>query len=436
MSHPSRQDTRLSLRALSVGYGTKTVLKEIIGNISQGSFVSLLGPNGSGKTTLLKTLARLLKPLAGTVWLWGDPLEELSQRELARRQAVVLTERSTQGMMTAYELAALGRHPHTGFLGSLGPEDEHKTMSALGLVGAADLAHRYMDQLSDGERQKVMLARALAQEPRVILLDEPTLHLDLKHRLEVMSILHRLCRQRGITVVASMHDLDLATHLSDEVVLVRRGEVMAWGPPEVVLSQEAVVHLYELNGVAFSRELGMIAMHGQPSQDPVFVVAGGGTAATLLRLLAKRGYGLRCGVLPQNDVDSHLAEALGAVVVSEPPFEEVSPRSIKTAAALMAGTQAVVDTGFAVRTLNQGNLALLQKAKEMGKPLYSLRPAAEARALLKDSSGLVQCCADALELVERLGAQDRPPAPLSPLAPPRPSRQGKDGGDALGTPSS
>lgn len=404
MRRPPQQDTGLRLDALSVGYGTKAVLKEIAGSISQGSFVSLLGPNGSGKTTLLKTLAGLLRPLAGTVYLWGDAITDLSQRELARRQAVVLTERSHHGMMTAYELAALGRHPHTGFLGALTPEDERKTLQALELVGALHLARRYIDQLSDGERQKVMLARALAQEPQVILLDEPTLHLDLKHRLEVMSILHRLCRQRNIAVVASLHDLDLAGHLSDQVVLVRRGEIVAWGSPERVLTQEAVVSLYELEGVAFDQDLGMIAMHGQANREPVFVVAGGGTAGVLLRLLAKRGYGLRCGVLPENDVDHHLARALGAEVVGEPPFEEVSPPSVDRAVALMAESLAVVDTGFAVRQLTRGNVGLLDKALGMGKPVYSLRPADELRRLLPGGFDAIQCCPDPLELVETLEA--------------------------------
>ena len=411
MRRPCPARPALELKKLTVGYGSKAVLKEIAGSISQGSFVSLLGPNGSGKTTLLKTLAGLLTPLAGTVCLWGDSISELSQQELARRQAVVLTQRSHQGLMTAYQLAALGRHPHTGFLGSLTPEDERKTLQALELVGAAELAHRYIDQLSDGERQKVMLARALAQEPQVILLDEPTLHLDLKHRLEVMSILHRLCRQQNITVVASLHDLDLAGHLSDQVVLVRRGEIMAWGSPEKVLTQEAVVRLYQLEGVAFDQDLGLIAMQGQCNRSPVFVVAGGGTAGVLLRLLIKRGYGLRCGVLPENDVDCRLARALGARVICEPPFEQVSRRNLERAAALVADCQAVVETGFAVRPLNRGNLELLDQALGMGKPLYSLRPREELRGLLPDLCDVITCCPDPLELVEALEAGDRPPRP-------------------------
>ena len=215
---------------LSVGYGAKEVLEKIDLSVGRGRFVSLLGPNGAGKTTLLRTLARLLTPLMGAVLLQGRDLAGLSQAELARIQAAVLTERPRLGLLTARQLVGLGRHPHTGMLGRLSPKDKAVVERSLELVGATELTDRVFDRLSDGERQKIFLARALAQEPKIIILDEPTIHLDLKHRLEVMAILRRLCVREGLTIIASLHDLDTAVRVSDLVGLVRGGRVRGVGP--------------------------------------------------------------------------------------------------------------------------------------------------------------------------------------------------------------
>jgi iron complex transport system ATP-binding protein len=405
----------IRIEELTVGYHAKKVLEDISLGIFQGKFISLLGPNGSGKTTLLKTMSRLLEPLQGAVYLGGDDIKKLKQAEVARRQALVLSSRPRQSMMTAFELAALGRHPHTGFLGSLNPQDERKTMKALKMVDAAHLAHRYIDQLSDGERQKVMLAMALAQEPGVILLDEPTVHLDLRHRLEVMSILQKLCRQRGITVVASLHDVDLASRLSDEVLMVRQGQVMAWGPPEQVLTEQSVARLYSLNGAGFNRELGTIEVASYSGLGPVFVVAGGGTATSLLRLLAKRGYGLSCGVLHENDVDHYVAKALGASVVTEKAFELLAngKGKIREAQALMFEADLVIDSGFPVRWLNQRNFELINSALMVGKTVHSLRDPDEFWRLTDGHPHGVVFHANELELMQYLHVTPKEKALIS-----------------------
>ena len=372
--NPAQTDVPvLEFQNLSVGYGSKVVLANLNQRVSAGQFVCLLGPNGAGKTTLLRTLAGLQPALAGAIRVGGRDFASLSPTEMARELAAVLTERPAVQLLTALELVCLGRHPHTGFLGRLNHEDLRQARLAMEMVGAWDLAGRLLDELSDGERQKLMLARALAQQPRLILLDEPTMHLDVKHRLEVMSILRTLCRERGITAVASLHDVDLAVRLADVVALVNQGGITAWGPPEEVLDAQCLADLYSLQKARYLPGLGVIEPPFQASREAVFVVCGGGSGATLLRLLAKRGYAIRAGVLHEHDLDCQVAQALGARVASLPPFTAVDAASLGTAKELAGDCLAVLDAGFPVGTDNRANRELLSWAATRGLPLLSLR---------------------------------------------------------------
>ena len=190
----------LLCRDLTVGYRSKPVLSGLKLDFEQGAFISLLGPNGAGKTTLLRTLSRHLDPLGGYIEVLGRPLLSMSAMDLAKVMAVVLTDKVSPPLFTVFEFVALGRYPHTDFLGRLEKKDHRVVMDALASVHAEELAQRPFADLSDGERQKALVARALAQQPRILLLDEPTIHLDLKHRVEVMAILRDLCRTQSITV--------------------------------------------------------------------------------------------------------------------------------------------------------------------------------------------------------------------------------------------
>ena len=402
MSSTTTNESVLAFSGLAVGYPARPVLSGLNQAVFPGQFVALLGPNGAGKTTLLRTLAGLLPPLAGQVRLDGRPLARLTPIEAARSMAVVLTERPAPAMLSALELVSLGRTPHTGLLGRMSPHDRERAAWALDLVGAGDLARRPMDKLSDGERQKVMLARALAQEPRVILLDEPTLHLDVKHRLEVMIILRRLCRQQGIAVLASLHDVDLALRLADVVGLVGRGGIGAWGPPELVLSAASLAELYGLDRARFSPDLGVIELTAEPGLSEVFVVCGGGSGAGLLRVLAKQGFALRAGVLHEHDLDCRVALSLGAQVVSQAPFQPVDAAALSQAAQAMAGCLAVIDSGFPLGHENRGNLKLLRQAAHLELPLLSLRAPGELARLLDGSANACCSCPNQAHLLEHL----------------------------------
>ena len=229
----------LEIRGLSVGY-KRPVLSDLDMEIRKGALVSLLGPNGAGKTTLLRTLARRLSPVSGTILLKGRPLSGYRADELAKIISVVLTDRAAPPMLTVLEYVALGRHPHQSLWGRLSEGDLRVVENSLASVKGEGLAAKLVDRLYDGERQKAALARALAQEPELMLLDEPTAHLDLKHRLEVMTILRSLCAQKGLAVLAAIHDVDVAAKVSDLVVTVRDGGLASFGRPELVLSPESV----------------------------------------------------------------------------------------------------------------------------------------------------------------------------------------------------
>ena len=248
----------LATTDLAVGYRSRrrrrAVLERVNLRAERGDLVCLLGPNGIGKSTLLRTLARMQPALWGSVELGGDDLRFMSSDELARRLAVVLTERVAADALSARRVVEFGRHPHSGWLGRIGTRDREVVDWALEAVGAHHLANRDFSQLSDGERQRVMVARALAQEPTVLLLDEPTAFLDVPSRVELMALLRSLTRGRRIAIVLSTHDLELAIRTSDVVWLVMPGGEIVAGSPEDVMLSGAVADAFEGRQVRFNVE--------------------------------------------------------------------------------------------------------------------------------------------------------------------------------------
>ncbi|MFZ1326555.1 MAG: ABC transporter ATP-binding protein, partial [Candidatus Contendobacter sp.] len=333
----------LRTAGLAVGYRTP-VLSGIDLDFRRGQFIALLGPNGAGKTTLLRSLSRHLKPLAGTIEVLGQHLNDLPALDLARMVAVCLTDNAKPPLLPVDEFVALGRYPHTGLMGRLSAHDAEVVEQSLAAVAASELANRLVEQLSDGERQKVVLARALAQQPKLMLLDEPTAHLDLKHRIEVMSILRAQCRSQGLTVLAALHDIDLAAKVSDQVVLVRDGGIRDHGLPEAVLTSTKVAALYDLNTADFDRHLGSIEFRSDGRAGTVFVIAGRSHAAPLFRLLSKKGLAMVTGVLDDGDLDAYVAAAIGARVLLRPPATaEVGP-VLDVALAACAACDFIIDS--------------------------------------------------------------------------------------------
>ena len=391
----------IEVRDLCVGYRDRSVLRDLNFSCHAGQFISLLGPNGAGKTTLLRTLSRHLPPQTGDIRVQGRPLGELTAMDLARTMAVVLTDKIAPPLFTVFEFVALGRYPHTDYLGRLGPHDRVAVSSSLAAVHALDLAHRPFADLSDGERQKVLMARALAQDPQVLLLDEPTIHLDLKHRVEVMAILRDLCRSKGITVIASLHDVDVAAKVSDRVALIRDGGLMDWGPPETVLSSRTVTTLYEFDKAEFNRHLGGIELKSSGKKGRAFVVGGMGSGALVYRMLAKKDFAIATGVVHNNDLDCFVARSLGAECIAIDPMERISASAAERARSLLVDCDLVIDSGFPVGPVNETNVALLQAALDRGMNVLSLRSDLP-RGLQVNGSNRPILCADAGQLIEAL----------------------------------
>lgn len=270
------------------GVGRRAVVGPETRVLRRGELACLLGPNGAGKSTLLRTMAGMQAPLAGRVLLDGADLHRLSPRELARRLSIVLTDRVTAGLLTAYDLVALGRHPFTDWTGRLTPADHEVVARAIRLVGAEPLAHRAVAELSDGERQKVMVARALAQEPSVMILDEITAFLDLPRRVEVMHLLQRLAHDHGCTILLSTHDLELALHTADTLWVLSGGQLTTGIPEELVLDG-AFEHAFAGEGIWFDRRRGHFRM-APGSRGLVWVEGEGLEADWTRRALERHGF--------------------------------------------------------------------------------------------------------------------------------------------------
>lgn len=236
----------LETEKLSVGYDGKPLIRDVCLQVQRGKIVTLIGPNGSGKSTILKTIVGQLSKVSGTVLLEGAPMERCGQKEIAKRMAILMTERIHPELMTCYDVVSTGRYPYTGALGLLGKEDKRIVEESLELVHGRDMADRPFDAISDGQRQRILLARALCQTPEIIVLDEPTSYLDIRYKLELLTILKTMVREKNLAVLMSLHELDLAQRVSDTVACVSGDRIDRMGPPEEIFSNDYIARLYHM----------------------------------------------------------------------------------------------------------------------------------------------------------------------------------------------
>ena len=249
----------LTVSGLHAGYGRRTVLRDVSLSIRAGEIVSLLGPNGSGKSTLLKALIGLIPSRRGDIALWGKALRSLSSRQIARRLAFVAQGAQAPVGFTVEELVAQGRFPHQAAFFLMRPGRHRQAVErALSRTGLAPLRHRPVTQLSGGERQRVWLAMAIAQEPQVLLLDEPMTYLDITHQLDILELVGQLNRDRGVTVFMALHDLNLAARFSQRVLVLSEGSIAAHGPPRQVLTPELCAEVFGVS-MSFARVPGISA---------------------------------------------------------------------------------------------------------------------------------------------------------------------------------
>ena len=237
---------RCETKELAIGYGSAPLASGITLGAVPGQILALIGPNGAGKSTILNSLIGQLRLLGGQVSLLGRDIVRLSEREIARSLSVMMTGRAQPDRMTCWEVAAAGRYPYTGRLGILGPGDRAAVRAALERVRALELWDAPFDQISDGQRQRVLLARALCQEPEIIVLDEPTSFLDIRYKLELLTVLKRMVRENDLAVLLSLHELELAERISDTVVCVAGDRIDRIGPPEEIFTRAYIAKLYRM----------------------------------------------------------------------------------------------------------------------------------------------------------------------------------------------
>lgn len=240
----------IELKNLSTGYGTKVVASGLNATLREGELISLLGSNGVGKSTLLRTMSAFQPSLEGDIIIQGKKLDSLKAQELSKLIGVVLTERPTLHNMTARDLVGMGRSPYTGFWGKLAEEDEAIIDQAIRMVGITSLQQRQVSTLSDGERQKVMIAKALAQQTPVILLDEPTAFLDFPSKVEMLRLLRKLAHKMGKIVFLSTHDVELAIQLSDRLWIMHPGKLVT-GTPEQLSHNGELANFILVEGITY-----------------------------------------------------------------------------------------------------------------------------------------------------------------------------------------
>ena len=286
---PMTNDNILTTHNLTIGYKTQVIASDISVSLSAGELVCLLGANGVGKSTLLRTLGGMQSPIKGKVQLLGDDINKLTPQQLAKRLSLVLTDKVDVGMLSAYAVVSMGRYPYTGWWGKLTQKDEAIVNWAIDAVGAVHLATRNLSELSDGERQKIMIARALAQEPVLMLLDEPTAFLDLPRRVEMMQLLRSLARKTNQAILLSTHDLDLALRLADKVWLLAANSSFHIGAPEDLVLSGALAETFKSEGVEFDPLTGEFHLQ-TPIHGEIDLVGQGIGAIWTKRALQRSGF--------------------------------------------------------------------------------------------------------------------------------------------------
>jgi iron complex transport system ATP-binding protein len=368
----------------AVGYGPETVVQGVNLSVAAGEVVGLAGPNGAGKTTLLRAVTGGARLLRGSLTVDGRERAAYDARSLAQVVAVLPQAPPQTFAFTARRFVEMGRHAHLRGLADLGPADVEAVERAMALTDTARLADTPVDRLSGGDLQRLTLAQTLAQAPRLLLLDEPTSHLDLDHTLQVLDLVRSLS-EGGLAVLAVFHDLGLAARYADRIAVVAEGGICACGTPEEVLTPELLTRVFRVRAV-----VGTDAVTGAVSVTPVLrdealvpqgddprrvlVVSGAATGAGLLRRLVLSGWLVSCAALNRGDTDQAVADVLGLDRVELPPFGAVDETAEARVASLAQSADVVLIAPTPFGTANLGNLRAAVRA---GKPLVIVRTAEE-----------------------------------------------------------
>ena len=356
---------------LAVGYNGKILIHDINVEIERGKILTLIGPNGAGKSTILKSVTKQISRIHGAVYIGRQEINNWSLKDMAKKVAVVLTQRINPELMSCAEVVAMGRYPYTNLVGRLTEQDKKIVEDALKRVNAIDLADQEFSTLSDGQKQRILLARALCQEPEIIVLDEPTAYLDVRHKIELLGILREMARNKKITIIMSLHEIDLATKISDYIMCVKGDTIERFGTPEEIFESDTIEELYDMKDGSYNNFFGSVELEKVTGEPEVFVVAGGGFGIPFYRVLQKKQIPFATGILFENDIDCEVAKVLSDHVVKTKAFEPMDERLFRQAATLMEHCRYVLDAGTPVGSLNEYNKKLIVLAEGKGIPVLN-----------------------------------------------------------------
>ena len=353
---------------LCVGYQRHIVVENIEIELEKGKILTLIGPNGAGKSTVLKSIARQLETLGGSIYLDQKELSKLSGQQLSQRMAVVMTQKLRAEKMTCEDVVATGRYPYTGRFGILSSSDRQMIKEAMELVHVTQIKDLDFNRISDGQRQRVMLARAICQEPQILILDEPTSFLDIKYKLEFLSILQEMKRKKKLTVIMSLHELDLAERISDQILCVNGTTPERFGTPQEIFTKGYISKLFGISSGSFDEETMNLELPKPAGAPTVFVIAGDGTGRSTYRQLQRNGIPFVTGILFENDLDYPVAKALATNVIVSKSFEPITGKTLEVAKTKLKECDRVICCRSHFGTFEKANEELLACAKH-DKPI-------------------------------------------------------------------
>ncbi len=372
----------INLNKVEFGYGKQKVLKDINLTIEEGQFLSIIGPNGAGKSTLLKVINNIYENYDGNISIYGKNIRNYTRKELARIVSFVPQDTYLDFEFSIEELVFMGRYPFQKRFQNDGKYDYDISYRAMALTNTLEIKDRLITQISGGERQRALIAKALAQDPKIILLDEPTSHLDINHQIEVLELLKELNKKQNLTIISVLHDLNLASRYSDKLVLLKDGQILKSGNVDEVLTASnieiayntrAIVELNKFTNSLFVTPIEVKKREKNTLFPSIHLIAGGGSGQVIISRLLKEEIDLSVGVLNVGDSDWQLAKSLKIEMVEEKPFSAIKEETSKENLNLMRTKDIVVIAQVPIGHGNLFNLDMALTAINEGKKVIYVK---------------------------------------------------------------
>ncbi len=362
----------IDLKNITLKYGDYEVLRDISFNIKKGEFTSIIGPNGAGKSTVLKAIMKNIELASGDISIKGKSIKNITHKEKACIIGFVPQEFNISFDFTVYDIVAMGRNPYIAKFKKSKFDDKKIIEESLQKTNTYEFKDKYFNSLSGGEKQRVIIARALAQQPEILILDEATSSLDIHHQLDILELIHSLNREDGLTVLTIMHDLNLASRFSDKIVLLSKYGVIKSGTPSEVIDEQVLKNVYDMDMVVRENKLlsytEIIPLRIRKSKEEknihVHIICGGGTGEYIIQKLYSERYKISCGILIEGDSDLDICRSLNLDYVVEYPFSKFSEESIAKNKEYIDNSDVIIVTDVAIGYGNFDNIKLIENIRD------------------------------------------------------------------------